>query len=187
MKNSWIITSLLTMVLGPCLAAAQDMSCARQIGPSLAAQLVKQCTTVSPATHPPCHASNRCDVIVDEIDRSCGLLGAPAQRPAFCATTPQKSEQLTGVLLSGGGVDDWSIVVLTERGQRVQAYCDGHCEADWFVADKDDIARLRSSLQGRRATLTMAIERNRSRVAGAGDDDKLPFVKALRLTGPTGK
>jgi len=29
----------------------------------------------------------------------------------------------------------------------------------------------------------VAIEPNRSRVAGAGDDDKLAFVKALKLSG----
>lgn len=183
MKKRWFLTSLLTVALGPCLVSAKETSCAQQIGTPLAAQLVKQCVSVSPATHPPCHASNPCDLIVDEIDRSCGLLGGPAQRPAFCATTPQKSGQATGVLLSGGGVDDWRIVVLTESGQRVQAYCDGHCGADWFVADKDDVATLRSSLQGRRLTLTVAIEPNHSRVAGAGDEDKLPFVKALKLSG----
>lgn len=187
MKNRWIIASLLTMALGPCLAAEQDTSCARQIGPSLAAQLVKQCTTVSPATHPPCHASNRCDLIVDEIDRSCEMLDEPPKRPAFCATAPHKSGQVTGVLLGGGGVDDWRIVVLTDEGRRVQAYCDGHCGADWFVTDKDDVARLKGSLQGRRAALTVAIEPNRSRVAGADDDDRLAFVKALKLSGPTGK
>lgn len=179
----WFAVGLLALVWGPRLALAEARSCASQMGPSMAAQLVKQCSAVSPATHPPCRASNPCDLIVDEIDRSCGLLGAPAQRPAFCATTPQKSGQVTGVLLSGGGVDDWRIVVLTEGGRRIQAYCDGHCGADWFVADQDDVATLRSSLQGRRVTLTVAIEPNRSRVAGAGDDDKLAFVKALKLSG----
>ena len=183
----WFAMGLLAMALGPRLALAEARSCASQIGPSMAAQLVKQCTAVSPATHPPCHASNPCDLIVDEIDRSCELLGPPAKRPSFCATTTQRSEQVTGVLLSGGGVDDWRIVVLTDDGRRVQAYCDGHCTADWFVTDEDDVAKLKGSLQGRRATLTVAIEPNRSRVAGAGDDDKLAFVKALKLSGTPGQ
>lgn len=183
----WLAIGLMALVGVPRLALAEARSCASQIGPSMAAQLVKQCSVVSPATHPPCHASNPCDLIVDEIDRSCEVLGPPAKRPSFCVATPQRSEQVTGVLLSGGGVDDWRIVVLTDDGRRVQAYCDGHCTGDLFVTDEDDVAKLKGSLQGRRATLTVAIEPNRSRVAGAGDDDKLAFVKALKLSGPTGR
>lgn len=183
----WFAMGLLAMVCGPHLALAEARSCADQIGSSMATQLVKQCAAVSPATHPPCHASNRCDLIVDEIDRSCGMLDEPPKRPGFCTTEPRHAGQVTGVLLSGGGVDDWRIVVLTDDGRRVQVYCDGHCTADWFVTDEDDVAKLKGSLQGRRATLTVAIEPNRSRVAGAGDDDKLAFVKALKLSGPTGR
>jgi len=61
---------------------AQDQSCLKQAGKAHSDQLVKQCLQVSPATHPPCNAANSCELIEDEIRRSCALLGRDA--PAFC-------------------------------------------------------------------------------------------------------
>jgi len=61
---------------------AQDQSCLKQAGKAHADQLVKQCLQVSPATHPPCNSANSCELIEDEIRRSCALLGREA--PAFC-------------------------------------------------------------------------------------------------------
>jgi hypothetical protein len=61
---------------------AKDRTCLKAVGKQRADQLVKQCLQVSPATHPPCNAQNSCDLITDEIRRSCGLLGRDA--PAFC-------------------------------------------------------------------------------------------------------
>lgn len=45
--------------------------------------LVKQCTQVSPATHPPCNTSNPCSLIISEIRRGCAFL-EPKERPRFC-------------------------------------------------------------------------------------------------------
>jgi Protein of unknown function (DUF3011) len=61
---------------------AKDRSCLKTAGKSRAEQLVKECLKVSAATHPPCNAQNSCELIVDEIRRSCVFLGADA--PAFC-------------------------------------------------------------------------------------------------------
>jgi Protein of unknown function (DUF3011) len=61
---------------------AQDVSCLKKMGKAHADTLVKQCLQVSPATHPPCNSANSCELIEDEIRRSCGLLGMDA--PAFC-------------------------------------------------------------------------------------------------------
>lgn len=58
--------------------------CAETRGAQAAAQLVAQCTQVSPGAHPPCNAANSCGVIEAEIHRSCGLLEA-SHRPAFCS------------------------------------------------------------------------------------------------------
>jgi hypothetical protein len=60
----------------------KDKSCVRAVGKQRSDQLVKQCLQVSPASHPPCNAQNSCELITDEIRRSCGLLGRDA--PAFC-------------------------------------------------------------------------------------------------------
>ena len=64
-------------------AAPAQMSCAASVGAQQAAIYVKQCTDVSPATHPPCNASNACALIISEIRRGCGMIGSHA--PAFCA------------------------------------------------------------------------------------------------------
>jgi hypothetical protein len=58
-------------------------SCTDAVGPEQAKRLVAECTQVSPATHPPCNAQNSCKLIIDEIKRSCALLGQTA--PAFCS------------------------------------------------------------------------------------------------------
>jgi uncharacterized protein len=62
---------------------APQMPCQASVGAQQAAIYVKQCTEVSPATHPPCNASNACALIISEIRRGCAMIGARA--PAFCA------------------------------------------------------------------------------------------------------
>jgi Protein of unknown function (DUF3011) len=61
---------------------AQDISCLKKMGKAHADMLVKQCLQVSPATRPPCNSANSCELIEDEIRRSCALLGMDA--PSFC-------------------------------------------------------------------------------------------------------
>jgi hypothetical protein len=61
---------------------AKDKTCLAQVGKARAEQMVKQCLKVSPATHPPCNVQNSCELIKDEIRRSCALLGMEA--PGFC-------------------------------------------------------------------------------------------------------
>lgn len=58
-------------------------SCLQDTGEERATRLVDQCLEISPATHPPCSSANPCALIVDEIRRSCALLGA-RRAPAFC-------------------------------------------------------------------------------------------------------
>ena len=59
------------------------MPCATSAGGAKAAKLVDECLEVSPATHPPCNASNACALIVDEITRGCAMIDKGA--PTFCA------------------------------------------------------------------------------------------------------
>ena len=63
--------------------ASLAATCRQEAGAAKSAVYVKQCLEVSPATHPPCNASNPCALITDEIRRGCGLLDADA--PEFCA------------------------------------------------------------------------------------------------------
>jgi hypothetical protein len=59
-----------------------DQTCLKAVGKQRSDQMVKQCLQVSPATHPPCNAQNSCELITDEIRRSCAMLGRDA--PGFC-------------------------------------------------------------------------------------------------------
>jgi hypothetical protein len=57
--------------------------CIQAVGVERAKKLVEECLQVSPATHPPCNSQNSCQLIIDEIKRSCSLLGQ--SKPSFCA------------------------------------------------------------------------------------------------------
>lgn len=59
-------------------------TCTQDIGAARARVLVERCIEVSPATHPPCNASNPCSLIVDEIKRSCRILGRSPDTPGYC-------------------------------------------------------------------------------------------------------
>jgi hypothetical protein len=68
----------------PAPVAEQPKSCEAEIGKQAAAELVRRCLNVSPATHPPCNAANSCDMIQGEIDRSCAMFGD--DKPSDCRT-----------------------------------------------------------------------------------------------------
>ncbi len=71
----------------PAVAATpvgETNSCLLDQGADASARLVARCIAVSPATHPPCNAANPCQMIQDEIDRSCEMIPAGEARPAEC-------------------------------------------------------------------------------------------------------
>lgn len=61
----------------------QNTACIQGVGAERSKKLVEECLQVSPATHPPCNSQNSCQLIIDEIKRSCSLLGQ--SKPSFCA------------------------------------------------------------------------------------------------------
>ena len=63
-------------------APASAQSCTAEVGAEEAQTYVDQCLEVSAATHPPCNADNPCQMMWDEIARSCDALGNDA--PTFC-------------------------------------------------------------------------------------------------------
>ncbi len=69
----------------PAAAASGDSTipCIQAVGAERSKKLVDECLQVSPATHPPCNSQNSCQLIIDEIKRSCSLLGQ--SKPSFCA------------------------------------------------------------------------------------------------------
>jgi hypothetical protein len=64
---------------------ANATSCTLDQGSDAAIALASRCTRVSPASHPPCNPDNPCQMIQDEIDRSCALYGPGETKPAECA------------------------------------------------------------------------------------------------------
>ncbi|MDP5239421.1 hypothetical protein Q9Q94_07755 [Uliginosibacterium sp. 31-16] len=162
-------------------AGAAEKSCRDDIGEAPARLLVRQCIQVSPATRPPCNASNACEMIRDEIKRGCGFLMGEPDVPAFCKVRPESPEVFTGVLLGGGGLDDLSLSVQKPDGQKISAYCDGHC-GDWFQeTGESDVVTLKKSLRNRKVAIRVAKERNKDRIAGPGPGDILLFIKDIQL------
>ena len=69
----------------PAQAPSVAQSCSQTAGPERAQELARQCLQVSEATRPPCNAENPCDMMVNEIRRSCALKqGAGIAVPQVC-------------------------------------------------------------------------------------------------------
>ena len=66
-------------------AEASSTSCTLDQGSDAAVELASRCTRVSPASHPPCNPENPCQLIQDEIDRSCAMYKPGETKPAECA------------------------------------------------------------------------------------------------------
>jgi hypothetical protein len=70
MMTKLVIAGLAMIALGSAAQAAEK-ACRAEIGEQQAAELVRQCTDISTATRPPCHADNPCEMIRSEIRRGC--------------------------------------------------------------------------------------------------------------------
>jgi hypothetical protein len=73
---------LLTLTVLLLAGVSAQASCTSEVGVVRANQYVAHCRDVSPATRPPCNASNACSLIVAEIQRGCRFLKEDA--PAYC-------------------------------------------------------------------------------------------------------
>lgn len=60
------------------------LRCDQQIGKAAAKHLADRCLMVSPASHPPCNVANACQMIRDEIKRSCDLFDPNQPKPKEC-------------------------------------------------------------------------------------------------------
>ncbi len=180
MHTKSLALSLLITLLPAFQANAADKTCAEAIGQKRAEMLVKQCINVSPATRPPCNVANSCALINSEVERGCGLLGDDANTPGYCHFKLTKPETVQGALITGGGIDDYSITVLLNDGRRFSAYCDGNC-GDWFSAEDEGEASLLPAMIGKNVKVTIANEPNNERIAGPAADDTLIFVKTIEV------
>lgn len=81
-----LFRTLLLIVALPCVAQAQN-ACRAEIGPARAKVLVDRCLQASPATHPPCNASNPCEMIREEVVRGCAYIASTPgaeKPPSWC-------------------------------------------------------------------------------------------------------
>ena len=86
-----------------------------------------------------------------------------------------------GTLIGGGGTDDMRLIIQAAGGKKLEAYCDGHC-GDWFRSVGDsEVAELKRTLKHRKVRGELAVEPNRGRIAGPGENDRLLFVKNVRM------
>jgi len=86
----------LAVLVASGVGAAADQACRDEIGAEKAGAYVEQCLAISPATHPPCNASNPCAMIINEIVRGCRIDadshgGKSGPDAAFCASYLQAS------------------------------------------------------------------------------------------------
>lgn len=86
-----------------------------------------------------------------------------------------------GRLLGGGGTDDMRLIIQPLGGKKLEAYCDGHC-GDWFdTLGESEVAKLKRALKNQKVRGELAVEPNRGRIAGPGANDRLLFIKNVRL------
>ena len=69
----------------PVPVPTSEQPCRDQIGEAGATALAERWPMVSPAAPPPCNAANPCDLIQNEIERSCALWERDGDPPAECA------------------------------------------------------------------------------------------------------
>lgn len=175
------ITLFVLLALSASFSSAADLSCAQQMGEPAATLLAKQCRQVSGATHPPCNASNSCAMMIEHVEHSCDKLGSDGSKVKICNDV-ERGGVFQGYLFDGGGTDAENIRVVTDKGDRIFAYCGGQqCQPLFGKRDEHDVVEVRKNLMGKRIEIEVKIERNAGRIAGPGDDDRIPLLKRFKL------
>jgi len=85
-----------------------------------------------------------------------------------------------GKLIGGGGVDDMRIIVQSETGPDIVAYCTTQCNS-WFMDHPNGWSLLKESFKGKNVTVKYAVEPNGDRIAGPRADSLLFFVKSVDI------
>jgi len=82
------------LVIAASSAAQANEACRATAGLKFAERLAGQCVAVSPATSPPCHVENSCDMIIGAIRHGCVFIndGAEYARPEAAILKDQATE-----------------------------------------------------------------------------------------------
>ncbi len=90
------------------------------------------------------------------------------------------AKTITGVLVSGGGVDDMSLTVKMKNGHKVYVYCDNKC-GNWFTTpDENDFISVKRNMIGKKVRVKYKLEANNNRIAGPSEEERFNFLKSLK-------
>ena len=95
---------------------------------------------------------------------------------AFSNAKPQ-----TYTILNGGGVDDLSLILKDNKNKEIDAFCDQKC-GNWFDPDeKSGGEHIKKNYIGKKVQAEINVENNRDRIVGPGANEKLSFIKNIKL------
>lgn len=96
-----------------------------------------------------------------------------------CSAVFAKPQQYT--LESGGGIDDTALGLKDGKGKKFWVYCQEKC-GPWFIYDEQEQHEsLSPHYKGRKVIAELSLENNKDRIAGPGEDEKLYFIKTIKL------
>lgn len=98
---------------------------------------------------------------------------------SVCTLSSAKPQTYT--ILNGGGVDDLSLILKDNKNKEINAYCDQKC-GDWFDADEESGGEhIKKKYIGKKVQAEIKVENNRDRIVGPGANERLSFIKNIKL------
>ncbi|RZG88555.1 hypothetical protein EXE10_01775 [Acinetobacter sp. WCHAc060033] len=98
---------------------------------------------------------------------------------SISAFSNAKSQTYT--ILNGGGVDDLGLILKDSKNKEVHAYCDQKC-GDWFDPDEESGGEhIKKKIIGKKVQAEIKVENNRDRIVGPGANERLSFIKNIKL------
>lgn len=87
----------------------------------------------------------------------------------------------TYTIIWGGGVDDTSLTLKDTKNKEIHAYCMDQC-GNWFKSSTEhEGVTLNTKYKGKKVLAEFSYENNNDRIAGPSADEKLYFIKKIKL------
>jgi hypothetical protein len=98
---------------------------------------------------------------------------------SVCSLSIAKMQTYT--IIWGGGVDDTALTLKDAKNKEIHAYCLNKC-GDWFEPSTEHEGEtLITKYKGKKVLVEFSYENNKDRIAGPGADEKLYFIKKIKL------
>lgn len=99
----------------------------------------------------------------------------------FSVSSFSLAKMQTYTIIWGGGVDDTAMTLKDIKNKEIYAYCMDKC-GDWFEPSKEhEGINLMSKYKGKKVLAEFSYEKNHDRIAGPSADEKLYFIKKIKL------